>query len=142
MLLPLPDADSQPFWDACAAGELRIQTCAACRRRRFPSRPLCPHCRSFDHTWELVSGHGTIWSIAIPHPPLLPAYTDLAPYNVILVELDEDPLVRVVGNLVREAGAPINSVDPHTINIGETVQVVFDVPVNGIALPRWIRRGQ
>lgn len=140
MLRPRLDEDSRPFWEACAAGELRVQACTACGRRRFPPRPLCPHCRSYDHEWDRLSGLGTIWSVAIPHPPLLPGYRDLAPYNVIVVSLHEDPALRMVGNLVRGPGAALDSVPPHDVRIGESVQVTFGAPVDGIALPQWVRR--
>ena len=72
-----------------------------------------------------MSGAGTIWSFVVPHPPLLPAYAELAPYNVIVVALDEDPTIRFVGNLVAGPDGPINEIDPATIAIGEPVEVVF-----------------
>ena len=137
----VPDLDdeiSRPFWDGCAIGELRVQTCARCAQWRMPPRPMCAHCRSIEFEWIATSGRGRIWSVAVPHPPLLPGYTELAPYNVIIVELQESPLIRFVGNLVAEPGAAINSVDPSTIVIGEPVIVAFET-VNEVALPRWTR---
>jgi hypothetical protein len=86
----------------------------------------------------VVSGRGTLWSFVLPHPPLIPQFSDLAPYNVILVAIDEDPAVRMVGNLVSEAGAAINSVDPETIAIGAGVQVVFEAVSEEVHMPRWI----
>ena len=74
----------------------------------------------------------------MPHPPLLPAYQELAPYAMITVELEEDPSLRLVGNLVARPDGPINEIDPATIRIGENVRVVFQ-PVGDVALPRWIR---
>jgi len=136
-LLPAPDDDSQPFWDSCLEGVLRVQACASCGRRRFPPRPMCPWCRSFDRDWQAVSGRGSIWSFVVAHPPLLPAYSAVAPYNVIVVTLDEDPSLRLVGNVIDGADASLNSVDPSTITIGDPVEVVFDAPVDGIAMPRW-----
>ena len=85
-----------------------------------------------------LSGKGRVWSFVIPHPPLLPAYTAFAPYNVITVELYEDPTLRLVGNLVASADAALNSVDPHSIEIGEPVRVVF-AKVDDVHLPRWVR---
>ncbi len=143
-LLPLPDESSAPFWNGCARGELLVQTCTTCGLRRMPPRPMCPACSSFDHEWVPSSGHGRIWSFVVPHPPLLPSFTDLAPYAVVVVELDEDPLIRFVGNLVASAQGPINEVDPATVQIGQAVTVTFAPAVedgNGppIVLPRWIR---
>ena len=85
-----------------------------------------------------AEGANTVWSFVVPHPPLLPAYAEFAPYNVIVVELDEDPKIRMVGNLVESADAPLNSIDPHTVEIGESVQVVF-TQVEDMVLPRWVR---
>jgi len=138
---PLPDVDdtTRPFWDGTAAGELRVQRCGACGRRRVPPRPMCPSCQSLDAEWEAVSGRGTIWSFIVPHPPLLPAFMPVAPYNVIVVALDEDPTLRMVGNLLADEGAEINSVDPQTITIGEPVRVVFQPAGEDIVLPRWVR---
>jgi uncharacterized OB-fold protein len=139
MTLPVPDEVSQPFWDACAAGELRMQACASCGRLRFPPRPMCPRCRSMAVEWPVMSGLGTVWSFAVPHPPLLPAYAEVAPYNVVVVQLDEDPTLRLVGNVVATPNGPLNEVDPHSIEIGERVRVVFADPTDGISMPRWVR---
>jgi uncharacterized protein len=138
-LLPLRDEDGQGFWDGALRGELRIQACGACGRVRFPPRPMCPHCRSTASEWKTMSGRGTIWSFVVAHPPLLEAYQAVAPYNVIVVALDEDPLIRLVGNLVNSEDGPINEVNPDTIRIGEPVRVVFQRIAEGVALPRWVR---
>jgi uncharacterized OB-fold protein len=79
-----------------------------------------------------------VWSFVVPHPPLLPAYAELAPYNVIVVALEEDPTIRMVGNLVEDAEGPINAIDPATLEIGEPVHVVF-AQVEDVHLPRWVR---
>ena len=90
-----------------------------------------------------MSGRGTVWSFVVPHPPLLPAYSDQAPYNVVLVELDDDPTVRLVGNVVESANARLDSVDPDTITIGMPVRMVFPEPLDDgegpVVLPRWVR---
>lgn len=139
-LQPNLDDDSQGFWEGCAAGELRVQRCTACGHRQFPPRQMCPACRSFDLGWEPMSGRGRIWSFVVAHPPLLPAYAAHAPYPVIVVELDEDPALRMVGNLLAEPGAPIDSVDPATIEIGAPVTVWFEPPPDGAGatFPRWL----
>lgn len=137
LLLPVPDEDGAPFWEYAAQGELRVQACTACGRLRFPPRPCCPHCQSFDSEWLPMSGRGRIWSYVRPHPPLLPAYAAQAPYNVILVELADAPHIRLAGNLVASPGAPLNSVDPARLRIGARVQVVF-TETGGMTVPRWV----
>ncbi|MFI2203850.1 Zn-ribbon domain-containing OB-fold protein [Streptomyces sp. NPDC020192] len=134
MLNPVTDTDGAPFWEYAAQGELRVQACADCGEPRFPPRPCCPHCQSFASEWRLTGGHGRIWSYVVPHPPLLPDYAEQAPYNVVVVELEDAPRIRLVGNLVRHAGDPLNSLDPERIRIGARVHAVF--PDGG--LPQWV----
>jgi hypothetical protein len=137
-LLPDLDDDSTAFWEGCAAGELRVQVCNDCGTRQFPPRPMCHVCRSFDRRFDATSGRGRVWSFVVTHPPVLPAYTELAPYNVVVVELDEDPTIRFVGNLVDGPDAAINSVDPSSIEIGQLVTVVFQQIADDVWLPRWV----
>jgi uncharacterized OB-fold protein len=139
LLVPIPDEDSAEFWEGCRAGELRMQSCASCGKLRFPPRPMCPSCRSLESSWVALSGRGTIWSFVVAHPPLLPAYAALAPYNCVVVSTDEDPTIRLVGNLVAGPDQPINSVDPSTIEIGQRVKVVFQRLDEEFVLPRWMR---
>jgi uncharacterized OB-fold protein len=139
LLLPAADDDSAPFWEATRRGELRMQACVRCGRLRFPPRPMCAWCRSLTTAWPLMSGRGTIWSFVVAHPPLLPAYAALAPYNVVVVTLDEDPTLRLVGNLVTSAEGAIGEVDPAAIEIGAPVRVVFAPLTDEVALPRWVR---
>ncbi|MBW5426171.1 hypothetical protein GKQ77_32220, partial [Streptomyces sp. BG9H] len=67
----------------------------------------------------------------------LPAYAAHAPYNAIVVELADDPRIRLVGNLVASPDAPLNSVDPARLRIGARVRVVF-ADLDGVTVPRWI----
>ncbi|GGN14750.1 Zn-ribbon domain-containing OB-fold protein [Streptomyces fuscichromogenes] len=133
MLRPAIDTDGAPFWEYAARGELRVQTCADCHEPRFPPRPCCPHCQSFASEWRPTSGRGRIWSYVVPHPPLLPEYAAQAPYNVVVVELDDAPRVRMAGNVVSEAGAPLDSLPPDRVRIGARVQAVF---ADGV--PQWV----
>src|SRR5207248_7035731 len=121
-----------------AGGELLMQKCSSCGRLRFPPRPMCPRCQSLDDEWVPMSGRGTVWSFVVPHPPLLPAFAKLAPYNVVVVALDEDPGLRLVGNLVASPEGPINEIDPEIIRIGMPVRVVFQPAGEDIVLPRWM----
>lgn len=137
----LPDVEephAAPFWEGCARGELLLQTCGDCALAVHPPRPMCPRCRSLNRTFVPTSGRGRVWSYVVPHPPLLPAYSPLAPYNVIVVELDENPTIRYVGNLLASPDGAINEIDPHTIEIGEPVRVVFH-ELEGVHLPQWVR---
>ncbi len=139
LLLPFIDDDSEPFWEGTRRGELRMQQCAETGRLIFPPRPMSPWGQHTEPTWITVSGRGTIWSFAVPHPPLLPQFAELAPYNVILVALEEDPTIRMIGNLVAREGGPIDEIDPASIEIGTPVRAVFERVTEEIAMPRWVR---
>jgi uncharacterized OB-fold protein len=138
---PLPGTDDPidaGFWEAARDSRLVVQACGSCGHRTMPPRPMCPRCRSVERVWEPVSGTGTIWSWTVAHPPLLPAFLPYTPYAVVVVALDEDPVLRLVGNLVTEVDAPIDSVDPSTIRMGGRVRAVVPV-IDGVALVRWVR---
>ena len=139
LLLPFIDDDSAPFWEGTRRGELRMQQCAETGRLIFPPRPMSPWGQHTEPTWTTVSGRGTIWSFAVPHPPLLPQFAELAPYNVILVALEEDPTIRMIGNLVAREGGPIDEIDPASIEIGTPVRAVFERVTDEITMPRWVR---
>ena len=130
--------DTAGFFDAARDGILSVQQCTACGRFRHPPRSVCPACRSFEWHWQPVSGRGRIWSWIVAHPPLLAGFAELAPYNVVTVELVEDASIRFVGNLVDVVGGAPNEVDPATIAIGEPVHAVFAV-AEDVPVLQWVR---
>ena len=130
--LPRPDDASQQYWQGCRDGELRMQRCTPCGHLRFPPRPMCPRCQSFECGWVPVSGRGTVYSWVVAHPPLLPAFVDLAPLVVLLVELEEGDDLRIVGNLLDEG--------PEDVAIGMPVEVAFEQVAADVVLPQWRRR--
>jgi uncharacterized protein len=142
ILVPSQSPASEPFWAATKDGVLLIQCCQDTGRLIFPPRPRSPYGNRLPPRWTTVSGQGSIWSYVVPHPPLTPQFEAFSPYNVIVVALEEDQRVRLVGNLIAGPNEPINSVDPESIHIGEPVEVVFGTPLDdGVRLPRWRRRG-
>ncbi|MFT4519852.1 MAG: putative OB-fold protein [Halioglobus sp.] len=137
-LLPHIDEVNAPFWEGCREGVLRLQYCPETQRLIFPPRPLNPWSPRVKPQWREVIGLGTIWSVIEPHAPLMMNFTELAPYNAIVVALDEDPTIRMVGNLVAQAGGAINAIAASDIEIGTAVQLVFESINDDITLPRWI----
>jgi uncharacterized OB-fold protein len=137
MLPPVTDEDAAPFWEGARRGELRVPACPETGRLFFPPRARSPWAPRLAPRWVAVSGRGSIWSFAVPHPPLLAPFDALAPYAVVVVALAEDPRVRLVGNLVARPGGAINEVDAATIEIGSPVGVVFERLTDAIHLPRW-----
>ena len=96
---PKPDADTAEFWARLDAGEFALQSCVSCERIRFYPQPLCPHCRSLDYVWRALSGRGTVASWTIVHHAVNAFFKPRVPYSVVLVALEEDPSVRLIGNL-------------------------------------------
>jgi len=78
-----------------------------------------------------MSGRGTVYSRVVCHPPVLPAFQERAPYAVVLVELEEDPGLRMVGN--------VQGCAPEDVEIGMPVRVTFQDLNDEIALPQWHR---
>lgn len=138
--LPTTEEHDAPFWEGARRGVVLMEACNNCGQLRFPPRPMCPHCRSRQRHWREMSGHGRIWSFIVPHPPLLPAFNPMAPYNVIVVAIEEDPSIRLVGNLVNDESGSIDEVDPAAIQVGDAVRAVFARMTKDVTLIRWIRR--
>lgn len=92
---PQPTPETQPFWDGCAEGELRLQRCRPCDGFYFPPRRFCPRCLSDDVAWERLSGRATLHTYVINHraaPGFEPGYA------IAVVQLDEGP--RMMTNIV------------------------------------------
>ncbi len=116
--------DDKPFWEYCKKHEYRMQKCSDCGEWRYPAAMICDHCLSDKFTWEPLSGKGKILTWIIQHRTYFPGIP--APYNCILVELDEGPLV--ISNLV---GVPNEA-----IKFDMPVKVDFlDLPEEGFTLP-------
>lgn len=136
----LPDVDDEvaaPFWAGVRDGKLLVQSCGDCGAARFPPRIFCGRCGSKRVDWRESAGRGHIWSWVISHGPTLPAFADRVPYPVVVVELDDFPGIRMVGNLVAAPGAAIDSVPAAGITIGMPVIVSFEPIAEGVALPMW-----
>jgi uncharacterized OB-fold protein len=113
--LPPPDRDSLPFWEGVNAGEFRGQRCAGCGAYRWPARAICNRCRSFDATWVALSGLGVVKSWVTTHQVFAAAFRDEVPYTTILVQLDEQNDLQVIGSFTSpeiepEAGMKVRAV--------------------------------
>lgn len=127
--LPIPDMDSEAYWQGCNRHELLVQRCKDCGAFRFPPSPLCDRCHSKHTEWTQVSGRGKIYSWVVVHHPVYPVFAPEAPYAVVLVALDEAPHVRIPGNLL---DCPLEEIR------GEmAVEVVFREITKEVTLPQW-----
>jgi uncharacterized OB-fold protein len=105
-LLP-PDRDSLPFWEGVNAGEFRVQRCDACGAYRWPARAICNRCRSFHAAWVALSGVGTVKSWVTTHQVFAAVFKDEVPYTTILVQLNEQDDLQVIGSFDARAAVPL-----------------------------------
>ena len=114
----MPTPETAGFYEGARNGELRLQRCDDCGAWRFPPQPVCASCRSSRSSWAAVSGRGTVYSFVVIHQSASPALAERVPYDVVLVEPDEAPGVRIVGNTV---GCELDA-----LAVGMAVEVAFE----------------
>lgn len=122
--IPEANVDTQPFWDACARHELRLQQCSSCGTFRHPPSPICPACLSDRQNWVRATGNGTVYTFVVVHQALGKGWEDLVPYVVAVIDLDEG--VKMLTNVVHVA--------PADVAIGMPVEVVFK-PAGNMTMP-------
>lgn len=127
---PIPDLDSQPFWDGLVAGELRLQRCLGCGRLRWPARAICNACSSFEAEWITVAPDARVQSWIRTHQVFAPAYRDRVPYVVVQVALAVQPDIRLIGGWQADR-------DP---DVGEPVVPRFVRRPSGTAVLDWSPR--
>jgi uncharacterized OB-fold protein len=125
--VPVPTPETQPFWDGCAAGELRIQRCTDCGKPYFYPRPVCPACGSRNVEWFSASGRATLYSYVINHRAA-PGFADDVPYAIAVVQLEEGP--RMMSNIV---GLPAT---PEALVLDMPLQVTFETR-GDVSLPQF-----
>jgi len=103
-----------PLWSFAANNELRLQRCNSCKHVRYFPTGYCPVCLSEDHEWALMSGKGRVASWCVFHKQYFPQIP--APYIVVMVELEEGPIVP----------ANIINCQEEELKIGLSVHVVFE----------------
>lgn len=101
---PAPEVTpvSAPYWEALADDVLRFQACADCGEHWLPPRPQCWRCLGDHWHWMNASGRATLVSWVVYHTVYHPAFEDLVPYTVAVVQLDEGP--RLIAGLVGTQG--------------------------------------
>ena len=114
---------TQPYWDGCNNGELRLQRCNDCGRHQFYPRIVCSHCTSTNLEWAGASGAGKIASFTVVRRAISKAYE--APYIVALIDLAEG--VRMMSMVV--------DADIESVSIGDAVSVDFETWSEELSLP-------
>jgi len=110
------DAPFRFFWTSGEDGQLRFLRCEECGFLVHPPSPICPECLCKRLAPAAVSGRATVATFTVNHQPWIPGYDP--PYVIALVEIDEQPSVRLMTNIVGCA--------PDDVRVGMPVQVTFE----------------
>lgn len=102
----------RPYWEAARRNELAIQRCRACGGYQWGPEWICHRCHSFDVSFDPVDPVGRLFSWERIWHPVHPDLAATVPYVVVLVELPHADGVRVLGNLLGDATAPIETDAP------------------------------
>jgi uncharacterized OB-fold protein len=114
-VLPTTEELSGFFWTSGADGCLRFLRCSHCRYFIHPPAPYCPECGGRDAAPDVSSGRGTVYSFTVNHQPW---DGSTEPYIIAVIEMDEQPGLRLMTNVV---DVPLDEV-----RIGMPVEVVFE----------------
>ncbi|HEY6624625.1 MAG TPA: OB-fold domain-containing protein [Acidimicrobiales bacterium] len=112
---PVPDDVSRHYWEGARQGALLLQRCTACRFYLHPPGVACPRCLSESLDVVPACGWGTIYAFTVARQAFDPAFADDLPYVLALVELDDQPGLRMVTNIIDSelseitAGAPVEA---------------------------------
>ena len=126
-LLPAPDELTSFFWEAARRRELMIQRCSACGTYQHPPEPVCHSCLSFDLGGAEVSGRGTVYSYTMATQAFHPSFADKLPFCIAVVELDDQPGLKLLTNIV--------DLQADGVNVGDPVEVCFRALSDAIDLP-------
>jgi uncharacterized protein len=125
---PVPDALTAFFWEGVANEQLLISRCEQCRYYVHYPRPMCPRCQGTTFSPEQVSGRATLYAYTTVMQAFHPYYVGRLPYVLAVVELEEQPGLRLTTNLV--------DCDDAELKVGMAVEVLFrEVGEGGAVLP-------
>jgi uncharacterized protein len=95
---PQVNDENRAFWTAGGTGELRIIRCNECGYYIHPPSPRCPKCLSDNVEPSPVSGRGSIYTYTVNRRAWSPGLE--VPYVIAIVQLDEQPDLRLMTNIV------------------------------------------
>jgi len=98
--MPRPNPMTQFFWDGCKARRLLILRCQPCGHFVHYPRPVCNKCLSTELAPEEVSGRASLYAYTLTMQAFHPYYVDKLPYTLAVVELEEQPGLRITTNIV------------------------------------------
>lgn len=115
-MLPEVTPYSEAFWTGGQHNQLRIYRCRSCFRWFHPPMAACYRCRSRQVGPEAASGRATVAAFTVNKHQWFEGFPP--PYVVAIVELAEEPDVRLTTQIV---GCSVDDV-----SIGMPVEVRFE----------------
>jgi uncharacterized OB-fold protein len=115
-ILPKLTDHNRAFWQGGERGELIFWRCQEDGYYIHPWQPICPICHSKNLAPEAVSGKATLATYSVNHQAWMPGPE--LPYIVAIIEIVEQPTVRLTTNLV--------NIEPDAVQIGMPVRVTFE----------------
>jgi uncharacterized OB-fold protein len=125
--IPTPNAVTQFFWDGVADHRLLILRCDECGTYIHLPREVCRVCLSTKLSPAEVSVRAVLSTWTLPQAPFDPYYQQHLGYVLAVVELVEQPHLKMVTNIVDCA------VDD--LRIDMPVDVVYREVAPGVTLP-------
>lgn len=119
------DPDTGGFWEAAQQRRLVVQACSNCGAVLHLPRPMCRQCHSFDLVWREVAPHGTVYTSTTVEHQVHPNYP--VPYTVVVIELDEAPVARLIGSIPGRMTPPP----------GSPAHVRWETMPDGTIVPNW-----
>ncbi len=127
--IPVPQGESDYYWQKAKQHELWLRQCNACGNTYFYPRDISPCCFSKDTSWVQASGNATLYTYGIAERPPHRGFAEETPYVTAIVELEEGP--RLLSNIVMDEPTP------EKLQIGMALKVVFEDISETIALPKF-----
>ena len=101
--VPNPTPTSQPYWDALAASDEKLQHSDDCSSWVIYPRNHCSHWLSPNLTWKTVSGECVVYSFTIARRPTAPLFAGEEPQYIAVIKLIEGIRLNSVLTEVNEA---------------------------------------
>ena len=124
-LLPQVGPENEHVGQGGAQGELRFLRCGGCETYVHPPSPICPECLGRDLAPAAVSGRAVLHTFTVNHQPWIPGFEP--PYVVAIVELVEQPGLRLMTNIV--------NCEHDEVEIGMPLRVLFEDIGDDVYLP-------
>ena len=123
--LPKPTPLTEVFWKGCLNHQLWIQHCPKCSHYQFYPRSFCTACMQMEPEWVQASGRGRVESYTVVRTPVAPAYASEIPYAIVLVRLEEGPVMM----------SQMTGCDPNDVEIRMPLEVEFEAWSETVTIP-------